>query len=446
MSLKERWSSSLAFITVATGAAVGLGSIWKIPYEIGRQGGGAFVLLYLLFVFILGIPLMISEMSIGILGRNDPIGSLKGLSAKYHALPGWVWLGRLSLITLMFILSFYSVVAGWDFDYLLWFIRGGFVQPNPLLIQAHWQELMSSPLRLILYHTLFLLLTMSVVIWPIQKGIERASKIMMPTLFIVLLILDLYSMFLPGRDNALAYLFQFRWQEISFDVMVSALGNALFTLAVGAGCMLVYAAYLPKNTKVVGLVFTIAFFDALVALMSGFAIFSIVFSSNLNPDSGPGLMFLTMPVAFSKMAYGVWLGLGFFVLLLFAAWTSSISLLEPLVAFAISHLKWSRKYAVIIMGLVVWVLGILSALSFNVLAGWSVFGMPNFFEWISYLTTNVFLLIGGLGYAIFVGWKIPIKDLRRAILTNESIFYIWYKTVQYILPAWVLFLLFKEVA
>ena len=432
-------------MTVATGAAVGLGSIWKIPYEIGRQGGGAFVLLYLFFVFVLGIPLMLSEMSIGIIARNDPISALKSLAQKYHALPGWVWLGRLSLFTLMCVLSFYSVVAGWDFDYLLWVLTGRFVQPSVAIIQSHWTDLMGSPIRLVFYHTLFLLLTMAVVIWPIQKGIEKASKIMMPTLFLVLIVLDVYGLFLPGRQAALAYLFQFRWEEISFGVMVSALGNALFTLAVGAGCMLVYAAYLPRNTKVISLVFTIAFFDALVALMSGFAIFSIVFSSGLNPDSGPGLMFLTMPVAFAKMSYGIWIGLGFFVLLLFAAWTSSISLLEPLVAFGISHLKWSRRYAVVMMGLIVWFLGLLSALSFNVLSDWRVFGMPNFFEWISYLATNICLLVGGLGYAIFVGWKIPIKDLKKTISTGPHIFYIWYKMVQYVLPAWILFLLFKEV-
>lgn len=446
MSLKERWSSSFAFVTVATGAAVGLGSIWKIPYEIGRQGGGAFVLLYLFFVFVLGIPLMLSEMSIGLLGRNDPISALKKLSNKYHALPGWVWLGRLSLLTLMCILSFYSVVAGWDFDYLIWVITGKFVQPSVTVIQNHWSDLLASPIKLVGYHTVFLLLTMAVVIWPIQKGIEKASKFMMPILFVVLVILDIYGLFLPGRKEAMSYLFQFRPEIITFDVMISALGNALFTLAVGAGCMLVYAAYLPKDTKVVSLVFTIAFFDALVALMSGFAIFSIVFSSGLDPNAGPGLMFLTMPVAFSKMAYGVWLGLGFFILLLFAAWTSSISLLEPLVAFGMSHLKWSRKYAVGVMGLLVWILGILSALSFNLLSNWSIFGMPNFFEWISYLATNIFLLIGGLGYAIFVGWKIPLKDLKKVIITNQSLFYVWYKTVQYILPAWILFLLFKEVA
>lgn len=445
MSLKERWSSSLAFVTVATGAAVGLGSIWKIPYEIGRQGGGAFVLLYLFFVFALGIPLMLAEMSIGILGRDDPISALKQLSKKYHALSAWVWLGRLSLITLICILSFYCVVAGWDFDYLIWVISGKFDQPSVPVIKQHWFDLMASPLKLTVYHSIFLLLTMAVVIWPIQKGIEKASKIMMPVLFIVLVILDIYGLFLPGRQQALTYLFQFRWYEISFEVMSAALGNALFTLAVGAGCMLVYGAYLPKNTKIVRLVFTIAFFDALVALMSGFAIFSIVFSNGLNPDSGPGLMFLTMPIAFAKMKYGLLLALGFFILLLFAAWTSSISLLEPLVAFGISHLNWSRKYAVAIMGIIVWLLGILSALSFNVLSHWSIAGMPNFFEWISYLATNIFLLEGGLGFAIFVGWKIPTKDLKRALSTNPNIFFIWYKMIQYVVPAWILFLLFKEV-
>ena len=194
--------------------------------------------------------------------------------------------------------SFYSVVAGWDFDYLIWVMFGSFGQANVEVVQHHWSALMASPIKLVVYHTLFMSLTMGVVIWPIQQGIERASKIMMPTLFIVLLLLDIFCCFLPGKHQALTYLFQLRWHELSFNVIISALGNALFTLAVGAGCMLVYAAYLPKKTKIFSLVLTIGLFDALVSLMSGFATFTIVFSSGLNPESGPGLMFLTMPIAF----------------------------------------------------------------------------------------------------------------------------------------------------
>lgn len=445
MSLKERWSSSLAFFTVATGAAVGLGSIWKFPYEVGRQGGGAFVLLYVIFVVLMGIPLMLAEVSLGLIGRRDPVGTLSTLAKRYHALPGWVWLGRLSLLTLLCILSFYSVVAGWDIDYLYWLLSGGFHNPNVHVIKHHWSELMGSPLRLMGCHLVFMLLTMWVVMWPIQKGIEKASKIMMPTLFIVLIILDVFGLLLPGKDQALSYLFQFRWHELTPAVVISALGNAFFTLAVGAGCMLVYAAYLPKKTSVVKLIITIALFDALVALMSGFAIFSVVFSNGLAPDSGPGLMFLTMPLAFSTMYYGLWIGLGFFILLLFAAWTSSISLLEPLVAYGISYLGWSRKRAVWIAGAFAWLLGILSALSFNILSGYSIGGMPNFFEWISYVTTDILLLIGALGYVIFVGWKVPRKDLKRVLSTNRVVFDIWYGLVQYVLPSFLLFLLYKVV-
>lgn len=443
MSLKDRWSSNLAFFLVATGAAVGLGSIWKFPYEVGRQGGGAFVCLYLLFVLLLGIPLMLAEVSLGLLGRQDPVGTLQVLAKRFHANPLWPWLGRMSLMTLLCILSFYSVVGGWDIEYLTKSLFDPGALSSVPNIQHVWDALMASPAKLVIFHSIFLGLTGYVVMWPIQAGIERASKVMMPLLLFILILLDVYGLYLPGANKAAAYLFSVRWEEVNIDVIESALGNAMFTLAVGAGCMLVYGAYVPKSTRVVPMVITIALFDALVALMSGFAIFSIVFSYDLVPTAGPGLMFISLPIAFKSLYMGHVIGLAFFVLLLFAAWTSSISLLEPLVAYGQSYCGWSRFKSVLAGGLLAWLLGLLSAFSFNLLADWSVMGKGNFFEWISYITTNCLLVLGGFGYAIFVGWCVPVDKLKNALTVNHQVFFLWYRVVRYILPILMLGLLVR---
>jgi len=438
------WSSRFAFIMASTGAAVGLGNIWKFPYMAGENGGGAFVCLYLLAILLIGIPTMIAEILIGRLGQANPIDSFRLLAKKYHKSPAWQLIGWWGALGLTLVLSFYSVIAGWSLAYLYKAITGSLNHLHAGQIQDIWVDFLSSPLSLVLWHTFFMFITLAVVAKGVQAGIERISKIMMPLLFIILVILMLYSCFTGNFTAAWNFLVIPDFAKITPSVIIYALGHAFFTLAIGAGAMLVYGSYLPPKTKIAQSVCIIAGLDVLVALLAGFAIFPLVFGHNLSPEAGPGLMFKVLPIAFSYMPLGPVIGSLFFILLWFAAWSSTLSMAEPLVMLLMERMHLKRHTASWIVGSVCWLAGVAAALSFNVWHSIKIFHKFTIFDAMADLTTNILLPLGGLAFVIFAGWKIPMAISREELSIKRPIilFYVWRFLVRYIAPLGIMVIFF----
>lgn len=432
---RSLWTSRFAFIMVTAGAAVGLGNIWKFPYMAGNNGGGVFVLLYLVFIAAIGIPAMIAELLLGRHGRQNAVNTLATLAKAAKASPLWQNLGWLGAVTLIIVLSFYSVVAGWSVSYLLHSFTGTFVGATPQEILTTWENLLASPLALIGWHTLFILLTMFVVARGVNKGIENASKWMMPGLFLVLILLVIYAAIEGDFRQAFQFLFSFRIQELTGRAVIDAIGQAFFSLATGAGCILIYGSYLSKRVNLVRTVIVISILDVLVALFSGLAIFPLVFSHGLTPQSGPGLMFHALPIAFSKMPLSQLVGSLFFILLLFAAWTSSISMAEPLVALIHERWKVTRLKASYLVGLFAWILGLASVFSFNIWQEYRVFGRWGIFQFMTDLPINILLPIGAILFCIFTGWVMKEKDVREEFGDSSLVVYLaWRVAIRYVAP------------
>lgn len=445
--MKSQWSSRFAFIMATTGAAVGLGNIWKFPYMAGENGGGLFVLFYLLAVLLIGIPSMMAEILIGRLGGQNPVNTLKTLALQAGKSPHWQLLGWWGAFGLVLILSFYSVVAGWSVGYLIKAWSGEFNGLAAHDIQEIWKTFLSNPWNLLIWHTLFMTLTLWVVARGVKEGLERATKIMMPGLFLVLLILTLYSAWVGDFQSALDFLLKPDLKEISPQSIIYALGHAFFTLAIGAGAMLVYGTYLPKNTRLGSSVFIIAALDIMVALFSGLAIFSLVFKYQLPPEGGPGLMFKVLPIIFAQMPGGQWFGGLFFLLLWFAAWASSISMAEPLVVLLVEKKGLSRRRASLYVGAVCWLLGIGALFSFNIWDKVLLFGKFTIFDAMADFATNIVLPIGGFLFALFSGWVlIPEKAQQGLLLANKSLFKLWHFIVRYIAPAAILLIFFLNLS
>ena len=442
MSEENRWSSRIGFILATTGAAVGLGNIWKFAYMAGAHGGSAFVLVYLLCVIGVGIPLMMGEMLLGRIGRSDAVSSMRNLAKRFKQHPSWSLVGWLGALTLLLVLSFYSVVAGWSLFYVKQTLEHHFVHMQPAQIQHIWQNLLAKPSVMLIYHSSFMALTVWVVAHGVQKGLEKAAKMMMPALFGILIILVGYAASTPGFNQGVEFLFHFDWTHITPDIAISALGHAFFTLAVGAGCILVYGAYLTDNARIGPTVVIITALDVFVAILSGLAIFPLVFTYHLAPAAGPGLMFETLPIAFAQMGGGFWFGLLFFFLLLFAAWTSSISLVEPLAALLIQRFNFKRWPACICVGITAWALGLLTIFSFNLLHSFKPFWHRNIFNLVTDIATNILLPLGGLGFTCFVAYCVPKKVLLNSLKFQYRFsFNCWYFAIRYITPIGILIIL-----
>ncbi|MEE3003194.1 MAG: sodium-dependent transporter [Pseudomonadota bacterium] len=441
-SIHGQWSSKLIFVLSATGAAVGLGNIWKFPYEVTSNGGSAFVLTYIFCLLLLGIPLLTAEMCLGKLGRANPIQSIYNIAKDNNKSKKWSFLGWLNIMTLTLVLSFYSVVAGWALKYFIFSCKGYFSKITPNELNIFWQQTVSNPFEIIFFHAIFMILTISVVVRGISKGIESANKILMPLLFLFLISLVIFSSTTPGFPQGWDFMFEFRYQDFNFSTLLKAFGQTCFTLAIGAGCMLVYGAYVSDKTNLGKTSFIIAMINLFVALATGLAIFPLTFSYNLEPIGGPGLIFQTLPIAFGNIYLGQVFGSIFFALIIFAAWTSSISMAEPIVIMLIERFKCTRIKAGIFTGISTWILGIFSALSFNILENVSVLGYRNFFVAITDITTDFLLPLGILGYTIFIGWQVDIRSIQDTLKFKKVIYAkIWYFLVKLIAPVVVILIL-----
>ncbi|MCC5881359.1 MAG: sodium-dependent transporter [Halomonas sp.] len=427
----ERWTTRRAFILAVTGAAVGLGNIWRFPYITGENGGAAFLVLYIAFVLLLGLPVMMAEILVGRAGRRAPMQSLGYLAGQAGASRHWRWLGLFGAFTVFCILSFYSVVSGWSIEFLITAVNGDFVGRSAAEIGAGFDAFLADPRRLTFNHTLFLVMTMTVVAAGVAKGLERLNNLLMPLLYLLLVLLAIYAATTDGFVPALAWLFKPDLSVITPLVVMHAMGHAFFTLAVGACALMAYGAYMPEHQSLPRAAGAVAVLDVSVALLAGIAIFSVVFSQGMDPGEGPGLMFVTLPVAFAELPWGaLWLSI-FFLLLLLATWTSSINLAEPMVA-TLQGLGLGRGKASAVVGIAVWLLGLLSVLSFSNLAEWRpLFGM-NVFELVTTIPTEVFLPVGGLLIACFAAWVMPQQESRAALGVSESGFLLWRTVVRWI--------------
>lgn len=429
------WSSRLGFILASAGSAVGLGNIWKFPYIAGKHGGGAFVLFFVLCILIVGIPIMIAEMVLGRHTRRDPVGAFRKLC------PGswWVVIGWLGVTAGFVILSYYSVVAGWAVDYLWLALKGTFGSGSPEEMPAIFGRLMQSGASQIFWQAVFMGLTIWIVLGGVSGGLERANRIMMPLLYLILVTLAVYGLFTPGSRAALSFLFTPDWSKLDPPAMLEAMGHAFFSLSLGMGAMLTYGSYAQEKTNIPSVAITVSLMDTLVAILSSIAFFSIIFTYNMEPAAGAGLAFKTLPIIFSQVPGGTILAVLFFLLLTFAALTSSISLLEVVVAYYVDERKWGRKKATIMMGIVIFLLGVPSALSSNILSGWKLFGL-DFFTLIDLVATNYILPLGGLCIAIFTGWALTTRLARAEVEKGEVIFHlypIWHFLIRYVSPVLV---------
>ena len=433
-----QWTSRFGFIMAAAGAAVGLGNIWKFPYMAGDNGGSAFVLVYLICVAAMGIPALMGELLLGRLGQQNPVNSLKTLAKRYSKHPAWQTFGWLGAITLLIMLSFYSVVAGWSLAYVSRAFMGVFNDASPGKILEIWSALLANPWEMLFWHSIFSVLTLGVVAFGVKKGVERASKIMMPSLFIVLMVLVGFAFYYGDVSQSVVFLFQPRFSEITPQVIIDAMGHAFFTLAIGAGAMIVYGAYVKEKTPIASTVVIISLLDILVAFLAGFAIFPLLFQYGLTPEEGPGLMFKVLPITFSKMPHGQLVGTLFFILLFFAAWTSSLSMGEPLAALLVERLKIKRSLAALLVGIVAFLLGIISLLAFNVWSDVRIFDRFDIFSFITDLVTNVLLPLGVLGFSIFAGFKVIASDSRATLKLHGNYFILWHLLIRYITPVGIL--------
>jgi NSS family neurotransmitter:Na+ symporter len=428
------WKSRWLFILAATGSAVGLGNIWKFPYITGENGGGAFVLVYLLCISIIGIPVMIAEVSLGRMGRQSPINTMKALSKKAGASPLWSSIGWMGAIAGFLILSFYSVIAGWALSYTIDMASGTFVNISAENSGKIFGGLLGDPTQLTIWHSVFMLLTMAIVARGVNAGLEKAIKVLMPVLFILLFVLFGYALSSSGFSQGFSFMFDFDFSKLTSESIIIALGHAFFTLSLGLGAIMAYGAYMPENTSIAKTVVIVAFLDTAVAIMAGLAIFPIVFANGLEPSAGPGLLFQTLPIAFGQMSGGVIFGTLFFVLVSFAAWSSAISLAEPIVAWFVEKYKMTRLVAALIIGSTAWLLGLATVFSFNIWSDVKLFD-KTIFDLLDFATTNVMLPLGGLLIALFASWTMSKTRMRNEVgIDNPAIFNAWHFTLRFLAP------------
>ena len=447
-SIHGQWSSRWIFILAATGSAVGLGNIWRFPYLAGENGGGAFVLVYLFCVVMMGIPIMMAEILLGRRGRKSPVNTMHTLAAEEGLNSNWYLLGWLGVIAGFIILSYYSVIAGWTIAFIFKTGMGDFVGLNADQTTAIFSELISNPVVLLFWHTIFMFLTIYIVSRGVKSGLEQAVKFLMPALFILLLIMVAYAMSTEKFFDGLSYLFipdfdSLADKNLFSDVFLPALGQAFFSLSIGMGAIMIYGSYLSKESSITFNCFVIALADTSVAILAGVAIFPIVFTYGLEPSGGPGLIFISLPIAFGQMPFGTFFGSLFFILLMFAAWTSSISLLEPAVSWFVENRNMTRIKAAYIAGFIAWFLGLLTVLSFNHWAFEFTFAGTikenGLFDIFDILTSNIMLPLGGVLVAIFTSWLMSRSSTIDELgVGDKNIYKIWRFIVRYIAPLGVI--------
>ncbi|WP_270179833.1 sodium-dependent transporter [Alkalihalobacillus sp. CinArs1] len=433
MSTNEQWSSRFGFILASAGSAIGLGALWKFPYMAGTNGGGAFFLIFLLFTFLVGAPMLLAEFVVGRHSQKDAVASYEDISGN----PKWKALGYLGVVASFIILSFYSVIGGWVLTYLLRSFSGSLTGLENDVYGSLFESIIGNPATALLSQAAFLAITISVVQFGIKRGIEAASKYMMPALFILFIVLVVRSLTLENAIEGVAFFLQPDFSKLTAEGVLDALGQSFFALSVGISLMVTYSSYLDKNSNITGSVFSVVGLNIFISFLAGLAIFPAVFSFGFEPSSGPGLIFTVLPAVFNQMAFGnLFLGT-FMALLLFATLTSAFSLLEIIVS-TVTKRQGNRKKAAWISGFFIFLLGIPSALSFGVFAEVSLLGR-GIFDVMDFLASNLLMPIGALFISIFVSWKMKKDILANEVMMSskigKTIFPIWYVLIRYFVPA-----------
>ncbi|ATJ83072.1 sodium-dependent transporter [Halomonas beimenensis] len=434
---RTQWLGRWGFVLAATGSAVGLGNIWKFPYITGEFGGGAFVLVYLACILAVGVPVMMTEIAFGRRGRGSPIDAIRRVAAESKASPVWSLLGWMAMLCGFMILSFYVVVAGWSFSYLWKMLSGGLAGSSVDEMAAIFGANNESPLNLGFWSTLVTVATMAIVGKGVQAGIEKSVSLMMPGMVVMLAVLIGYGVFSGGFGEAVRFLFSFDAGSLSSEGMLAALGHAFFTLSLASGAILTYGSYLPGRASIARTTLSVAVADTVVALMAGLAIFPVIFANGMSPGSGPGLIFMSLPLAFQAMPLGTLFGILFFVMLSMAALTSSISMVEATVSWLTDNKGISRRTASWGTGIVLWLISTLAMLSFNVGAEWTLAG-KHFFGWLDYLTSRWMMPLGGLGMVLLAGFVLKSETFREELGLSPAWHALWLFMVRYVSPLGIL--------
>ncbi len=434
---REEWRSKMGFILAAAGSAIGLGNIWRFPYMAGQNGGAVFVFIYVIFVVLIGFALMLAELTMGRHTQKNAYGAF----VKIKPGSNWRWVGALGIFTGLAILSFYSVVAGWTVGYIFKTLRGDFTGiTGPDQLKNIFGSFVANPAAAIGLHALFIVFTVSVVIGGIAKGIERLSRILMPMLFAILVLLVIRALTLgAGVKEGLEFYLKPDFSAVTAETVLTALGQALFSLSLGMGAMITYGSYISKSDNLVTSAGYVAFFDTMIALLAGLAIFPALFHINLNPEGGAGLVFMVLPLIFDKIPGGIFFGTGFFLLLSIAALTSTISLLEVPVSYLIDEKKWSRKIAAIGTGVIAFLMGLPSAVSQGASGFFSNMPMVKlpFLDFMNILFGNYSLTIGAFFISIFVGWIWGINNAAKEVEQGNPTFgyrNMWAFTLRFLAP------------
>ncbi len=443
---REHWASHFGFIMAAAGSAIGLGSLWRFPYTAGDNGGGAFVLLYIAFTFLLGVPIFIGELMIGRKAQRSPIFAYQSLSNQSS---NWRMMGYLNMLTSFIVLSFYCVVSGWCLNYALMSLNQFTIGKTPEEIRSIFDIVYTSSDLSIFWLFLFILLNVGVVYNGIRKGIEHWSRILTPALLFILLAMFIYGFTLPGFGQALRFIFYPDFSKLTPAVILNALGMAFFTLSVGLGIIVTYGSYLKPNENIPRTAFIVAMMTLLVSLMAAMMIFPIVFSFNFPPEGGPGLIFKTMPILFAKLPGSLVISTVFFLLFVFTALTSSISLLEVLVANLMELFSWKRSKAVIFSAVGIFIFGIPSALAGSgaLFPNWEKIYGKNFFDTMNYITASWMMPIAGLLTALFIGIVMKKELTKEEFLRGTTMGYLfkpWFFMVRYVAPLAVTLIILEQ--
>lgn len=412
---RDSFKSQFGIIAAAAGSAVGLGNIWRFPYVNAENGGGAFLIIYILAVIFIGLPVMLCELSIGRSAQSNAFGSFRKLAPKTF----WPLIGFMGILTAFIILSFYSTVAGWTLEYIYLSLKGNLMEQSSSELVMTFEKFTSSTYRPILWQILILLLTALIVVGGIQKGIEKFSKLLMPVLLILICIICVRSITLPNAISGLEFLFKPDFSKLTFHSILLAVGQAAFSLSIGMGALITYGSYIRRNESLIPIASWTASIDTMVAILSSIMVFPALFAFGLPLNAGPGLVFISLPSVFQSIPGGNIIAIIFFILLAIAALTSTISVLEVVVAFLIDEIKLNRVLATVFATFAISIIGICCTLSFGPLKNFTIFGLT-IFEMMNYVSANIFLTFGALLIVLFTGWKFGIKKFVEEISIGYS--------------------------
>lgn len=442
------WSSRTAFVLAATGSAVGLGNIWSFPYLAGEHGGGAFVMVYLVCVLLIGLPIMMAEIMLGRAGRGSPVHAMAAMARLHNKQSAWQFVGVMGVITAFIILAFYSVVAGWMLAYAVRMVGGVFEGQLADGVSGIAGRLTDDPERMLAWHTIFMVMTAAVIARGVEHGLERFIRWFMPLLFVLLLGLVIYATTTDGFLKAVNWLLlEPDFSQLTTGSVLAAMGQAFFSLSLGMGAIMMYGAYLPRDTNIPGAAATITVADTLVAILAGLAVFPIVFANGMEPAQGTTLVLQTLPLAFGSMEGGTFIGTLFFALLSIAAWTSAVSLIEPVVAWMVESGRFTRVSATTLASAVIWFLGAMVVLtmaepdfqfSFEFAGNTESSGLFSVFEVATY---KILLPLGGLLIAVFAAWVLSSDAVRKELGLSDNLFFLWRSLAGLLAPLAVLIIL-----